>query len=56
MGSHGSIEGELRADPSAAPAPGRQAALKLEDFLPYQLNVVASLTSQALEMCAMRAD
>ena len=48
MGSHGSIEGELRADPSAAPAPGRQAVLKLEDFLPYQLNVVASLTSQAL--------
>src|SRR5689334_8070784 len=39
MGSHGSIEGELRADPSAAPAPGRQAVLKLEDFLPYQLNV-----------------
>jgi len=28
--------------------PGNQAALKLEDFLPYQLNVVASLTSQAL--------
>ena len=48
MGSHGSTEGEVRADPSAAPGSGKQAALKLEDFLPYQLNVVASLTSQAL--------
>ena len=48
MGGHGSIEGEVRADPSAMPASGKQAALKLEDFLPYQLNVVASLTSQAL--------
>ena len=48
MGSHGPIEGEVRTDPSAAPAPGDQAVLKLEDFLPYQLNVVASLTSQAL--------
>ena len=48
MGSHGPIEGEVRTDPSAAPAPGNQAVLKLEDFLPYQLNVVASLTSQAL--------
>jgi DNA-binding MarR family transcriptional regulator len=48
MGSHGAIEGEVRDDPSAAPTHGKQAALKLEDFLPYQLNVVASLTSQAL--------
>jgi DNA-binding MarR family transcriptional regulator len=48
MGSHGPIEGEVRTDPSAAAAPGNQAVLKLEDFLPYQLNVVASLTSQAL--------
>jgi DNA-binding MarR family transcriptional regulator len=48
MGSHGPIESEVRTDPSAAPAPGNQAVLKLEDFLPYQLNVVASLTSQAL--------
>ncbi len=30
------------------PAPGDDAPLKLEMFLPYQLNVVASLTSQAL--------
>ena len=28
--------------------PARDAALRLEDFLPYRLNVVASLTSQAL--------
>jgi DNA-binding MarR family transcriptional regulator len=48
MGSQGPIEGESSADPCAAPVPGNQAALKLEDFLPYQLNVVASLTSQAL--------
>ncbi len=32
----------------AVPAPGDDAPLKLETFLPYQLNVVASLTSQAL--------
>ena len=30
------------------PAPGDDAPLKLETFLPYQLNVVASLTSLAL--------
>jgi DNA-binding MarR family transcriptional regulator len=48
MGSHGPIESEVRTDPSAAPAPGNQAVLKLEDFLPDQLNVVANLTSQAL--------
>ena len=30
------------------PAPGDDAPLKLETFLPYQLNVVSSLTSQAL--------
>ncbi len=48
MGSQGPIEGEGSTDQCAAPVPGHQAALKLEDFLPYQLNVVASLTSQAL--------
>jgi DNA-binding MarR family transcriptional regulator len=35
-------------DNSAATAPGDEAPLKLEQFLPYQLNVVASLVSQAL--------
>jgi DNA-binding MarR family transcriptional regulator len=30
------------------PSPAEQAALKLEEFLPYRLNVCASLVSQAL--------
>lgn len=34
--------------PERVPASGDAAPLKLEDFLPYRLNVVASLTSQAL--------
>ena len=33
---------------AAVAAPGRNAPLKLEEFLPYQLNVVSSLVSQAL--------
>jgi DNA-binding MarR family transcriptional regulator len=33
---------------SASSSSTREAALKLENFLPYRLNVVASLTSQAL--------
>lgn len=32
----------------SVPTTTREAALKLEDFLPYRLNVAASLTSQAL--------
>ncbi len=49
MAVHRAIESDTRADPVAEPmAAGAQAALKLEQFLPYQLNVVASLTSQAL--------
>jgi DNA-binding MarR family transcriptional regulator len=41
---------ETGTDDMAAglPAPGDDAPLKLETFLPYQLNVVSSLTSQAL--------
>jgi len=35
-------------DPAGEAWPGHDAPLKLEKFLPYQLNVVASLTSQAL--------
>ncbi|MGA7788404.1 MAG: MarR family winged helix-turn-helix transcriptional regulator [Xanthobacteraceae bacterium] len=35
-------------DPGAATTAGERAPLKLEQFLPYQLNVVASLVSQAL--------
>jgi DNA-binding MarR family transcriptional regulator len=42
-GSEGDTED--KAGPAAA---GELAPLKLEKFLPYQLNVVASLTSQAL--------
>lgn len=34
--------------PERGPASGDAAPLKLEDFLPYRLNVVASLASQAL--------
>ncbi len=49
MAVHRAIESESPDDPAAEPmTPGAKAALKLEQFLPYQLNVVASLTSQAL--------
>ncbi|MGA8651590.1 MAG: MarR family winged helix-turn-helix transcriptional regulator [Xanthobacteraceae bacterium] len=42
-------EGEIKADTAADEAKlGDQAPLKLEHFLPYQLNVVSSLVSQAL--------
>jgi DNA-binding MarR family transcriptional regulator len=40
---------DMAADMAAGlPAPGDDAPLKLETFLPYRLNVVSSLTSQAL--------
>jgi DNA-binding MarR family transcriptional regulator len=39
-------EGPQRASPS--PAKAGQAVLKLEDFLPYRLNVCSTLVSQAL--------
>jgi DNA-binding MarR family transcriptional regulator len=45
MGSQRATAGDLAAGPSSA---GERAPLKLEQFLPYQLNVVASLVSQAL--------
>src|SRR5438105_1392237 len=38
---------QKRADPEGS-AMGDAAPLKLEEFLPYRLNVVASLVSQAL--------
>ena len=42
-------EGEIRTKAGAhEPRLGDQAPLKLEHFLPYQLNVVSSLVSQAL--------
>ena len=43
------MEGDIRREPTAdEPKLGDQAPLKLEHFLPYQLNVVSSLVSQAL--------
>ena len=51
MAVHRAIESDTAPDDSVAEptaTPRARAALKLEQFLPYQLNVVASLTSQAL--------
>ena len=43
------MEGEIKAAVTVGSATlGDEAPLKLENFLPYQLNVVASLVSQAL--------
>jgi DNA-binding MarR family transcriptional regulator len=47
MTGQNAMRSELRNRPNAA-ATGEQAALKLEEFLPYQLNLVATLVSQAL--------
>ena len=44
MDQEGSVERKAAEDTAAA----RDAPLKLEEFLPYRLNVVASLVSQAL--------
>jgi DNA-binding MarR family transcriptional regulator len=46
MAGQPAIEKEIEGA-SAAPASG-QAPLKLEQFLPYQLNLIATLVSQAL--------
>ncbi len=49
MSGRQAIKGESGGAAAAEqPTPADQAPLKLEQFLPYQLNVVASLTSQAL--------
>ncbi len=49
MAGQRAIEGEIKNDPAAEEAKrGDAAPLKLEHFLPYQLNVVSSLVSQAL--------
>jgi DNA-binding MarR family transcriptional regulator len=49
MGGQRAIEGDTRDGPAAqAVTLGAEAPLKLEQFLPYQLNVVASLSSLAL--------
>jgi DNA-binding MarR family transcriptional regulator len=47
MGVQRAIEGEVKTAADAAD-PAGLASLKLEQFLPYQLNVLASLVSQAL--------
>jgi DNA-binding MarR family transcriptional regulator len=47
MAGQRAIEGDV-ADEATAAALTREAPLKLEHFLPYQLNVVSSLVSQAL--------
>jgi DNA-binding MarR family transcriptional regulator len=49
MAGQRAMDGETRSEPAAdGPKLGEQAPLKLEHFLPYQLNVVSSLVSQAL--------
>ncbi len=49
MGGHRAIKNDDHGHAAGeAASPGASAPLKLEQFLPYQLNVVASLTSQAL--------
>ncbi len=49
MAGQQAIEGEIKNDPAAEETKlGDDAPLKLEHFLPYQLNVVSSLVSQAL--------
>ena len=49
------IEGNIRSNAAADEAKlGDDAPLKLEHFLPYQLNVVSSLVSQALSQVYSR--
>ena len=49
------IEGNIRSNAAADEAKlGEDAPLKLEHFLPYQLNVVSSLVSQALSQVYSR--
>ena len=49
MAGQRAMEGEITAEAAASePTLGDDAPLKLEHFLPYQLNVVSSLVSQAL--------
>jgi DNA-binding MarR family transcriptional regulator len=48
MAGHRASQSEVADEPATALAAAESAPLKLEHFLPYQLNVVASLVSQAL--------
>jgi DNA-binding MarR family transcriptional regulator len=47
MAGQHAIEGDIH-DKAPAAAAGDEAPLRLEEFLPYQLNVVSNLVSQAL--------
>ena len=48
MGGRGRLKAKTGSGFAADQKPGDHAPLKLEQFLPYQLKVVASLVSQAL--------
>jgi DNA-binding MarR family transcriptional regulator len=48
MASQRATENKAADDPAAEQKLGEHAPLKLEHFLPYQLNVVSNLVSQAL--------
>jgi DNA-binding MarR family transcriptional regulator len=48
MAGHRANDGDSAAEATAPTTAGERSLLKLEQFLPYQLNVVASLVSQAL--------
>ena len=48
MAAQRAIESKVADGVTAGGATGDRASLKLEHFLPYQLNVVSSLVSQAL--------
>ncbi len=48
MVDDGSADGASQETPERRAADGDAAPLKLEEFLPYRLNVLASLVSQAL--------
>jgi DNA-binding MarR family transcriptional regulator len=48
MASQRAMKGDVTDDAAAIEAINKEAPLKLEQFLPYQLNVLSSLVSQAL--------
>jgi len=48
MASQRAIKGDVAEEATATEALNEEAPLKLEQFLPYQLNVLSSLVSQAL--------
>ncbi len=48
MAGHRANDGDSATEAGSPTTTGEHSSLKLEQFLPYQLNVVASLVSQAL--------